>query len=109
MHSARTASFAIITAASLLLLTAGCEEGVYGGAGCYDYDYYPGADVYFYPDENIYYWNDGRDWRWGRRLPDEYRLHEEEWEHLRLHSREPWTEHAPKHHEFDEHYRFQRR
>jgi hypothetical protein len=85
------------------LLSGGCADvGYVGGSyGYYDYDYYPDGQVYFYPQGGIYYWNDRGHWRSGRRLPGGYELHEEHREHLRLHSREPWTEHHEEHGEFD--------
>lgn len=100
--------------AGLIVLTfAGCVGEVYpegsatyavGGSasGYYDYDYYPGPDVYFYPQRRIYYWNDGARWRSGRRLPPRYHLREEEREHLRFRSREPWTERHESR-EFEDH------
>jgi hypothetical protein len=101
------------------LFSAGCAEheehehyggGAYygGGATYYDYDYYPDEDIYFYPEAHVYYWNDGGRWRSGRDLPPRYRLNEERREHLRLHSRQPWTEHhregdRERHEEHEEH------
>src|SRR5258705_10622565 len=83
--------------AGLMMLSAGCVVrtggGVVSGGAYYDYYYYPEANVYFYPSGRRYYWHDGEHWRWGQRVPPRYSLHEEHREHLRLHSREPWTEH----------------
>ena len=94
-----------------ILFYTGCAEehaeyrgGAYYGGGYYDYDYYPDADVYFYPEAHVYYWNDGGRWRSGRDLPPRYRLHAEHREHLRLHSREPWTEHHGYRGDHEEHH-----
>lgn len=81
-----------------MLLSGGCavHEGVGYGRGpvpYYDYYYYPDWDVYSYPEGHLYYWNEEGRWHSGPRLPDRYELHEEGREHLRLHTREPWTEH----------------
>jgi hypothetical protein len=78
-----------------LQVFSGCvvyPEGGYS-ATYYDYDYYPAWDVYYYPERRVYYWNDGGRWRSGGRLPNRYVFHEEQSEHLRLHTRQPWTEH----------------
>jgi hypothetical protein len=84
--------------AGCVVLSAGCvvhESGgvVRSGGPYYDYYYYPEAHVYYYPSGRVYYWRDGEHWRSGRRVPSRYSLHEEHREQLRLHSREPWTEH----------------
>jgi hypothetical protein len=95
---------ALLAGVALSFLT-GCVADVYGTAGpvAYDYDYYPDWDIYFYPQGRIYYWNNGGHWRSGRELPPRYRLHEETREHLQLHSRQPWTEHAPERPELQHH------
>jgi hypothetical protein len=97
----RRAFAGLLTGTGLLLLV-GCTGVAYttpgGSVAFYDYDYYPDGDVYFYPHDHIYYWNDGGHWRSGGRLPDRYHLREEGREHLRLHSRQPWTEHPSEHH-----------
>lgn len=84
-------------AAAGLAFFAGCAAEVYpapgGDVAYYDYDYYPGVNVYFYPHDHIYYWHDRDHWRSGRALPYRYHLNEEQREHLRLHSRQPWEEH----------------
>jgi len=111
LFSAKKASFTLMAAVGLLLLGSGCAGGVYtsGTVGYYDYDYYPDSDVYFYPQANVFFWNDGHDWRHGRYLPHDFRLREENREHLRLHSHEPWTEHRPENRAFDGHYHGDRR
>lgn len=84
---------------TLLCLLAGCVGEVYPGPGpvaYYDYDYYPDWNVYYYPGARVYYWNDEGRWRSGPGLPPRYHLREEQREHLRLHSREPWMERAPQ-------------
>ncbi|MGH7954242.1 MAG: hypothetical protein ACREFE_20295 [Limisphaerales bacterium] len=82
-----------------VLFSVGCAGVVYpaGTVGYYDYDYYPDLDVYFYPEGGVYYWNEGGHWSSGRRLPPTYHFHEESHEQLRLHSRQPWTEHHEEH------------
>ena len=78
------------------MLSGGCVvpgEVSYSGGPYYDYYYYPEANVYFYPSGRRYYWHDGGHWRSGRRMPPRFSLREEHREHLRLHSRQPWTEH----------------
>lgn len=88
-----------------ILTFAGCAGPGYTSATvAYDYDYYPSSDVYYYPHERVYYWNDAGHWRSGRGVPNHYQLHEQEREHLQLHTRQPWTEHAPEHPEFQGHY-----
>jgi len=97
---------------STLLIFTGCETRVSGGA-YYDYDYYPGHDVYFYPQGRTYYWNEGGRWRSGRDLPPQIDIHAETHETFRGHTRQPWTEHhtepaAPGHdhdsdHDHDHH------
>jgi len=97
----------IFLVGGVMLFSTGCTGVVYteGPAGVYyDCDYYPAWDVYFYPSGHIYYWNDGGHWRSGRRLPPTYHIGGEHHEQLRLHSRQPWTEHheehvGPVHHE----------
>lgn len=85
---------------------AGCAGETYatGGVAYYDYDYYPNWDVYYYPHDRVYYWHDGEHWRSGHGLPNQYRLREEQHEHLQLHTRQPWTEHQPEHQQFQGHY-----
>ena len=89
------------------LVSPGCvfHESVPAGGGpygaYYDYDYYPGANVYYYPSGNVYYWSDGGRWYSGRRLPPRYVLRDARPEHYRSHSREPWRE-RQEHHEHEE-------
>jgi len=64
----------------------------------YDYYYYPQANVYFYPSGHVYYWHDGSRWQSGRHVPSRYSFHDERRQQLRLHTREPWTEHHPEYH-----------
>lgn len=91
---------ALAFAAVTLLGLDGCTSTNYGGGGAvyYDYDYYPGSDVYFYPRGNLYYWHeeDGR-WLSGGRAPERYPLHRDHPQHLHLRSPEPWTVHRPPH------------
>jgi hypothetical protein len=82
---------------SAMLFFTGCVTYAPGPDGYYDYDYYPERDVYFYSAGGIYYWNDGGHWRHGRHLPPQFALHQENREHLQLHTRQPWTEHSTKH------------
>ena len=93
-----------VLAGTCLLLTAGCtvhEHRAYrepAPAAYYEYDYYPAYNVYYSPRARVYYWNDGGRWASGRRLPSHYEVREAQREQLRLHSREPWTEHRPDRH-----------
>jgi len=84
-----------IAAGMWLALSTGCVGVAYpgGAAVYYDYDYYPGWNIYFYPAGHIYYWNEGGHWRSGAHLPPAYHLNGQSHEQLRLHSRQPWTEH----------------
>ncbi|GEM_PF-4506717 len=59
----------------------------------YDYDYYPGADVYYYPRGHVYYWNDRGEWHSGRELPPRIIIREDRPEHFRGHTQQPWVEH----------------
>ncbi len=89
-------SWASVLLAGSVVLSGGCaiHGGVaYGEVPYYDYYYYPEWNVYFYPHGHLYYWHEGEHWRSGARLPERYSLREEHREHLRLHTREPWTEH----------------
>ena len=86
-----------IVAGTCLLLSAGCtvhEHGyVSGGAtvdAYYDYDYYPGVNVYYYQRTRVYYWNDRGHWASGHRLPTHYELREHEQFRARTH--QPWME-----------------
>jgi hypothetical protein len=82
---------------SAMLFSTGCVAYAPGPDGYYDYDYYPDVDVYYYSVGGIYYWN--RDGRWfhGRHLPPHFVLHDENRQHLQLHTRQPWTEHHAEH------------
>lgn len=97
----RSVSAGLLFGSGIILFT-GCTGVAYtaGPGGYYDYDYYPGWNIYYYPQGHVYYWNDGRYWRSGRRLPPRYNLHHSHWEHLHLHSRQPWTEHPSGHNNF---------
>ena len=93
-----------LVAGTCLLFSAGCavhEHGYVSGGvtvDTYDYDYYPAYNVYYYPRTRVYYWNDGGRWASGHRPPAHYELRPESREQLRLHSRQPWTEHHPDRH-----------
>ncbi len=98
-----------------LLVSAGCvvrERVAYQGGGVaasayYDYDYYPDGDVYYYPEGRLYYWNEGGRWLSGPQLPSRYHVQSEHREHMRTHTRDPWTERRrdKDHEEHEEHER----
>lgn len=88
-----------VVAGVCLLSAAGCtvHEHGYVSAGAtvdtyYDYDYYPGVNVYYYPRTRVYYWSDGGRWSSGHRLPSHYVIRDAHREPFRSHSRQPWTE-----------------
>ena len=77
------------------LLTSGCAGGVYATGpygGYYDYDYYPGLNVYYYPAGGYYHWYGGGAWHTGRHLPAHYTIGHAYHEHMRFHTNRPWTE-----------------
>ena len=80
------------------LFTSGCAAHVGYASGpngaYYDYDYYPGLNVYYYPSGGVYHWNDHGHWMSGQRLPEHYTLGNAHHERLRYHSQQPWTEHG---------------
>jgi hypothetical protein len=98
----RAAGVGLLAGGGILCFT-GCVGVAYpvGPPGVYyDYDYYPDWDVYYYPAGHIYYWNDAGHWRSGREVPRRYHFNEERQEpreHLRLQTRQPWTEHHEEH------------
>jgi hypothetical protein len=79
------------------VLTPGCAGTVaytpgYYGAG-YDYDYYPGLNVYYYPAGGYYHWYDGGRWNTGRHLPPRYTIGHAPHERMHSQTQEPWREH----------------
>jgi hypothetical protein len=89
------------------LFTAGCGEpavygtGYYGGG--YDYDYYPGANVYYYPQGGYYNWYDHGHWRGGRHLPPNYTFGNGYHERFHSRTREPWKERGHESREYEHH------
>jgi len=89
-----------VVAGICLLSAAGCtvhertytRSPGYETTTYYDYDYYPGVDVYYYPRSRVYYWNDHGHWRSGHRLPSHYVIRDAHREPFRSHSREPWRD-----------------
>lgn len=41
----------------------------------YSYTYYPARQIYYAPETRMWYWLSGNDWRYGARLPREYRAY----------------------------------
>ena len=77
------------------LLAPGCvgPPVVEGSVGAYyDYDYYPGLDVYYYPAGGYYHWYDHGRWRTGRHLPGRFDIAHAQPQRFRSHTQRPWTE-----------------
>jgi hypothetical protein len=92
MKNCLGAAFAGLLLVGMAMMMDGCVATVGPGGVYYDYDYYPGLDVYFYPAGNVYYWNEGGHWRSGGALPGRYDLHGQNHVPYHAHSQQPWSE-----------------